>query len=141
MAKTRRVGGNSKTSSPVKCRIMKPGQSVKTLNKPTRPKKSGILTLLSSPMRFFMRMVYNPYRAALARARASPRAIWFCDLWGNDPRLLSLSPDRSTVEIKTMPAIEASTPKSFLRVKFSTLTIGRAPRRRVQIPARFSLWS
>merc|ERR1711916_343489 len=46
MLRMRDVGGSSKGSIPVKCRMIKPGHSSRTLAKPTRPKKRGMLTLV-----------------------------------------------------------------------------------------------
>lgn len=46
--------GSSSFSTPVKCRMKNPGQRMRTFHKPTRPKKSGMLILLSSPIRFFI---------------------------------------------------------------------------------------
>ncbi len=111
--------------------MMRPGHSIARLKTPTSPKNSGMLTLPSSPIRFFIKIVYIPYRIALKKANESPNAICFVDLWGKEPRFLSLDPERSTLEISIIPDIEASTPMSFLRLKASTFTT--APIRRVHI--------
>lgn len=52
------------------------------------------------------------------------------DLCGKEPRFLSEEPERSTEEIRTMPAREARTPASLRRVKVSTRK--RVPKRRVK---------
>jgi len=57
MLRMRDVGGSSKGSMPVRCRMMNPGQSSKILDNPTRPKNSGMLTFVSSPIRDFMKTV------------------------------------------------------------------------------------
>ncbi len=77
-----------------------------------------------------------PYNIALTKASASPIATWPWDLCGKEPRFLSLSPDRSTPEIRTMPAREARTPMNFLSVNLSTLS--RAPNTKVQTPVGVS---
>lgn len=40
--------------------MMKPGHRKKTLKRPTRPKKSGMLTLSSLPTLSFMTVTYSP---------------------------------------------------------------------------------
>ena len=51
---------------------------------------------------------------ALLKANPSPIAVCTKDLWGKDPRFLSLSPERSTLEMRTTPVREARTPTSLL---------------------------
>ena len=70
---------------------------------------------------------------ALARASALPTAIWAVDLWGKEPLFLSVLPEKSTDDMRMIPASDARTPMSFLAVKCSTLI--RAPKRRVQMPS------
>ncbi len=106
-------------------------------NKPTNPKKSGMLTLDSSPIFFFMVVAYTPYITALIRARTSPTAICVEDLCGNVPRLASLLPDISTLDVRMMPAKDARTPKSFLKVNRSTPT--KVAKIRVQMPTCVSM--
>lgn len=72
-----------------------------------------------------------PYSTALTRAMPSPNAISPADLCGNEPLFLSFDPLRSMVLIKTIPAREASTPRSFLRVNFSTRKM--VPKSRVKM--------
>ena len=51
------VGGNANVSTPVKCKIRKPGNSSTMLKRPTKPKNKGRLIFLSSPILFFMTVV------------------------------------------------------------------------------------
>lgn len=74
-----------------------------------------------------------PYSMALKRASASPTAICAGDLCGNSPRVASLVPDKSTLEVSTIPKREARTPRSFLKVNVSMPRA--APRISVQIPS------
>lgn len=69
---------------------------------------------------------------ALKNASASPSASWPVVLCGNDPRFLSVVPDRSTREIMMIPTSEAITPMSFRRLNISTPI--QAPTKRVQMP-------
>src|ERR1700753_1162438 len=60
ISNTRFVGGNANRSMFVKCNSTKPGHIMRMLNAPTNPKKRGILTRDSSPIRFFNTTAYNP---------------------------------------------------------------------------------
>lgn len=142
MVHTRSVSGSANGSMPVRCMTRNPGQSSSTLNSPTRPKNSCMLTRDSSPTCFFMTIVYTPYRIALNAAIASPSAISAGVLCGKVPWLPPSPPsagglsddvdDRSTREIRIMPAREARTPRSLRRVNFSTPM--KAPNMSVQTP-------
>lgn len=113
-------GGHANGSMPVQCKRKKPGHNKARLNKPTSPKKSCILTLSSSPTRLFITVTYSPYTMALKKAIPSPMAMLAWLLCGKLPRSSSLCPLRSTVEMSTTPARDASTPTSFRTENVST---------------------
>lgn len=69
---------------------------------------------------------------ALISASISPTAISVRDLWGKNPRLLSLSPETSTIEVSDIPSREARTPPIFIVEGFSILA--NVPIIRVHIP-------
>jgi hypothetical protein len=75
-----------------------------------------------------MTVTYKPYIMALKKAIESPMAIWAGVLWGKDPRFSSLSPDRSTVEIKMIPTRDAVTPNNFRMENDSTRNIAQKTR-------------
>ena len=80
IVRIRLVGGSSNVSIPVKCRTKKPGIRVIRLKRPTKPKNITMSTRDSSPILFFINVVYMPYIIALENARTSPMAISLCDL-------------------------------------------------------------
>ena len=95
-------------------------------------KKERMSARDSSPIRFFMRTAYTPYKMALRSAMTSPIASCFVVLWGNEPRFSSVLPERSTLEMRAMPSSEARTPITFLKLKLSIRT--QVPKRRVHTP-------
>lgn len=115
----------------VQCRMKNSGHSSTNVNTPTRPKNSLMSTRSSLPIFFFMTVTYTPYITALIKAMLSPIAICEIVLCGNDPLFSSLSPDRSTVEMRIIPASDARTPASLRTLKVSTPD--RAPRMSVHM--------